>query len=210
MDSTAVLPDPVLQPGPPVSSAFLRHGISSFRSACQWVKDLPYGSNTRLDGALVLFEDGRGTCFTKHGTIARLAAELGLDVHKNLGFYRLTDDIVTGVGAIPRAHGLEFVPTVHCFLECGPHRVDLTEGNRTGKNRDIDEFDFVVRVTPDTPRETLQRHYAEHFQKYCAIEPRLAALGQDAVRDLVQQCHQQASCRCSGTAELSIVAFADR
>jgi hypothetical protein len=210
MDPISCLPEATLRSGQPVSDEFLRRGVISFREACQWVKDLSYGSNTPTGGAFVLFADGQGTCFTKHGTIARLARELELEVHKNLGFYRLTDDIVTGAGTILRRHGLGFVPTMHCFLESGTFRVDLTEGNRTGKNRDIDEFDFVVRVAPDSSREALQRYYADHFDKYCALEPRLAALGREAVRDLVTQCHQQASCRCSGTAELSVVALAGR
>ena len=206
MDPIATLPNAHIRPGQPVSDAFLAREVTTYRHACQWVKDLPYGSNSRIDAPLIVFVEGRGTCFTKHGTIARLAGELALDVHKNLGFYRLTEDIVTGVGAILQPYGLDFVPTIHCFLEHGPFRVDLTEGNHTGKNKDITDFDFVVRVEPDFSREELQRHYTDHFNKYTSIEPRLAALGQSAIRDLVQKCHQQAACRCSGTAELSLVA----
>ena len=102
------------------------------RLACQWVKDLPYGSNSSLDTALILFEEGRGTCFTKHGVIARLADELGLEVHKNLGFYRLTEDIITGASAILQPSGLEFVPSIHCFLEHGhlPRRSDRGQPHR--------------------------------------------------------------------------------
>jgi len=35
---------------------------------------------------------------------------------------------------------------IHCFLEYGGYRVDLTEGNRNGKNRPIDDFLFTDRV----------------------------------------------------------------
>ena len=35
---------------------------------------------------------------------------------------------------------------IHCFLEYEDYRVDLTEGNRNGKNRPIDDFLFTDRV----------------------------------------------------------------
>jgi hypothetical protein len=125
VDSIARLPDGAIHPGGVVGDAFLRRGIATFRQACQWVKDLPYGHNSRTqepaDGssstanAMVLFDDNRGTCFTKHGVIARLASELGLPVYKNLGFYRLNDEIVTGVDEVLAPYGLTFVPQIHCF-----------------------------------------------------------------------------------------------
>jgi len=38
------------------------------------------------------------------------------------------------------------VPMIHCFLEYGDYRVDLTQGNRNGKNRPIDDFLYTDRV----------------------------------------------------------------
>ena len=35
---------------------------------------------------------------------------------------------------------------IHCFLEYENYRVDLTEGNRNGKNRPIDDFLYTDRV----------------------------------------------------------------
>jgi len=35
---------------------------------------------------------------------------------------------------------------IHCFLEYGDYRVDLTQGNRNGKNRPIDDFLYTDRV----------------------------------------------------------------
>lgn len=202
MDPIATLPNAVLRSGSPVADALLARGVTMFRDACQWVKDLPYGRNSRIDDVMVLFDEGHGTCVTKHGVIARLAGELQLDVHKSLGFYRLTDQIVTGVSDILRPYSLDFVPASHCFLEHGPFRVDLTQGNRTGKNRDVDDFDFVVRVGPESSRDELQQYYSRHFLRYAAMEPRLARLGETVVRELLQKCHRHAACRCSGAADL--------
>lgn len=196
MDSIDTLPNADLRAGSPLSDAFLARSLTTLADACRWVKDLPYGSNSRLDHPMLIFEEGRGTCFTKHGAIVRLAGELGVDIHKNIGFYRLTEDIITGVDAVLRPHGLAFVPTIHCFLEHGPYRVDLTEGNQTGKNKDVVDFDFVVRVEADSSREELERHYAAHFPAYVALQPRLGELDRDTVREITMTCHRLASCRC--------------
>ena len=67
MDPIATLPDAHIRPGQPVSDAFLARGITTYRHACLWVKELPYGSNSRVDAPLIVFMEGRGTCFTKHG-----------------------------------------------------------------------------------------------------------------------------------------------
>jgi hypothetical protein len=58
----------------------------------------------------------------------------------------MTEAIVTGADKILTEYGLPYVPMIHCFLEYGNYRVDLTEGNRNGKNRPIDDFLYTNRV----------------------------------------------------------------
>ena len=140
---------------------------------------------------MALFDDGQGTCTTKHGIIVQLAGECDLGVGKTLGFYRLNEEIVTGIADILRPAGVAFVPSAHCFLECRGIYVDLTEGNRNGKNRTIDQFDFIVRVPADESAHCSHERYREYLDRYAAIEPRLAALGPDRVLDLVKACHAQ-------------------
>jgi hypothetical protein len=182
------LPDAGIPANGPAGDAFLRRGISTFRHACRWVQDLPYGPNTQHLSAMSLFSDGQGTCFSKHGVIARLAQEIGLDVHKNIGFYRLNDEIVSGVYAILEPHGLSFLPQMHCFLEHGGAHVDLTEGNSHGKNKTIDTYDFVVRVAPEPALEELRRLFADHLERCRSFEPRLAAVPDETVSALLAEC----------------------
>jgi hypothetical protein len=54
--------------------------------------------------------------------------------------------LVSGADKILIEYRLPDVPMIHCFLEYGEYRVDLTEGNRNGKNRPIDDFLFTGRV----------------------------------------------------------------
>jgi len=130
----------------PISQAFLDLGICSFREACRYVHELPYGHNSDRDDLMILFKEKMGTCTTKHAVIAALAAELGLPVTRGVGIYAMTEAVVTGASKILTEYSLPYVPMIHCFLEYGNYRVDLTEGNRNGKNRPIDEFLYTDRV----------------------------------------------------------------
>lgn len=197
MDSIAVLPDVAIEPSGIVTQAFFSRNLGTFRQACQWIKDLPYGSNSSTEDSLILFEENCGTCTTKHGIIARLAQELGLDVYKNLGFYRLNDEIVTGVNSLLEPHGLSFIPQIHCFLEYGKFKIDLTEGNCNGKNKTIEPYDFVVRVNPDLTRAEEEQYYLSYLDQYFAIEPQLAVAEIPTILKLLETCNQQVKYQCS-------------
>jgi hypothetical protein len=87
-----------------------------------------------------------GTCTTKHAVIGTLAHELEIPIHKKVGIYAMTEEIVTGTNALLTRFELPYIPMVHCFLVYEKFRVDLTEGNRNGKNRSIEEFLYTERV----------------------------------------------------------------
>jgi hypothetical protein len=61
----------------------------------------------------------------------------------------MTEDLVTGTDAILAEFGLPYIPMLHCFLSYEKFRVDLTEGNRNGKNRSIEVFLHVEQVVPN-------------------------------------------------------------
>ncbi len=192
-----VLPNVDLQPGDPIAEQCLQRELTTFQQACHWVKALPYAANSSSEDSLILFEEGYGNCTTKHGAIARLANAHNLPISKHLGFYRLNDDIVTGVNAILQPHGLDFIPQSHCFLVYKDYRVDLTEGNCNGKNKTIEDYDFVVQVEPDLTEEHHKAIYLEYLRRYCSIEPQLATLGEDKVFELLISCDRQLKYQCS-------------
>lgn len=197
MHPITVLPNITLKLNGPVSQAYREQGVKTFHAACQWTQDLPYGHNSNNEDSLILFVEQKGTCTTKHGAIARLAAEHTLPVHKNLGFYRLTDEIVTGVEALIAPYGLEFIPQIHCFLAYENCRVDLTAGNCNGKNQTIEDYDFVVPVAPDISRQQHQAIYRDYLERYGQISPQLAQLSHTTVLDLLAACDRQLKHQCS-------------
>jgi len=140
MNPFTLLPDLEISEAGPVSKEFLSLGIQSVHEACRYVYGLPYGYNSDRDDLMILFKEKMGTCTTKHAVISTLAAELGLPITRGVGVYPMTEAIVTGTDKILAEYSLPYVPMIHCFLEYTNYRVDLTEGNRNGKNRPIDDF----------------------------------------------------------------------
>jgi hypothetical protein len=148
MKKYSVLPDKPITEAGPVSKKFLELGIESFHAACQYVEELPYGYNSNREDVMILFEEKKGSCTTKHGVIAVLAEELSLPVGKTVAIYALTEEIVMGADQILNKYALPYLPMIHCFLESGNHRVDLTEGNDNGKNKPLDEFLYTEKAGP--------------------------------------------------------------
>lgn len=197
MHPIEALPDAMLQAHGPIAEKFLQQGLKTFHEACRWTRNLPYAANSNSEDSLILFEEGYGSCTTKHGAIARLAKEHGLPVHKNLGFYRLNDEIVTGVNALLQPYGLDFIPQIHCFLVYEDCRVDLTEGNCNGKNKTIEDYDFVIQVAPDLSHAQHQVYYLEFLRRYEAFSSQLATLNDTTVMDLLAACDRQLKYQCS-------------
>ena len=148
MEKWTVLPDAGISDAGSISSQFRALGILSFQAACAYVHQLPYGYNSDRDDPMILFKESKGTCTTKHAAIAALAAELNLDVTKQVGIYAMTEAIVAHTDDILARFNLPYLPMLHCFLVHANHRVDLTEGNRNGKKCGIKDFLFTAPVAP--------------------------------------------------------------
>ena len=141
-----IFPDREIANAGIISETFRSLGISRFLDACRFVHELPYGYNSDRDAPMILFKERKGTCTTKHATIANLAEELSLSINRGVGIYAMTEALVTGTERILADYKLPYVPMIHCYLEYEGRKVDLTEGNRNGKNRPIDEFLFTRQV----------------------------------------------------------------
>jgi len=150
MDNYSVFPDKrIAEADGPVSKMFIDLGITFLQEACRYVHELPYGYNSKSDDLMILFKEKKGTCTTKHAVIGTLAQELALPVYKNVGIYAMTEEIVSGTNTLLAEFHLPYIPMLHCFLVYEKFRVDLTEGNRNGKNRSIEAFLHVQQVEPN-------------------------------------------------------------
>lgn len=153
MDSYIHLPDAEINDSGVISRIFLKNGIKSFKDACMYVHEMDYGYNSNYDDELILFKEKKGTCTSKHGTIAGLAEELGIPLYKNVGIYKFTEEISSGTDEILKKYDIPYIPMVHCFLVYKNYKFDLTEGNNNGKKTSIEKFIHQEQVKPFISRK---------------------------------------------------------
>ena len=176
MDPIDTLPDAAITDAGPISRAFLARGLTTFIAACRYVHQMPYGTNSTREDPLILFRENRGSCTTKHMAVGLLAEELRLPIDKHIGIYAMNEALVTGAGRIAADHGLPYIPVVHCYLSDGKARVDLTQGNRNGKNGPIDTFLFTARVRPDISDKEEYRLYRRVLQSHILTREEMAGI----------------------------------
>ena len=190
------LPNEPIKPLGKVSDAFLDRKVTTLHQAAHFVNQMPYGSNSSTDDALILFTEGFGTCLAKHGIIARLAREHGLPISRIEGFYPLTDKVVTGVDSILAEYGVPFIPRTHCFLRYQRIYVDLTDGNCTGKNGLIEGYLKLIDVEPEQTQAEEDRMYREFYSDLCAADPQFARLGVEVMLEILQRCRAVNTATC--------------
>jgi hypothetical protein len=173
MDHYTIFLDKTIHNAGPITSTFMALGIGTFREACRYVHELPYGYNSDRDDLMILFKENMGSCTTKHAVIATLATELDIAIEKSIGIYPMTDALVTGAEKILRKYGLPYLPMVHCFLVYGNQRVDLSEGNRNGKNGPIGNFLHTERVSPNISARDEYLIYRKALTQNLLMRPEL-------------------------------------
>lgn len=146
MDSYEYLPDKEIEPLGDISKKFLEIGIKSFKDACVYVHNIEYGYNSNYDDKMIFFKENKGSCTSKHATIAGLAEELDIPLYKYVCVYKFTEEITTGAKEILEKYKVPYVPMVHCFLVYKKYRFDLTEGNYNGKKQPVDEHIYSEKV----------------------------------------------------------------
>lgn len=181
MDEYSVFPNRAIANAGPISRVFLGLGAESFHEACRYVHELPYGYNSDRDDPMILFKEQKGSCTTKHAVIATLAEESGVAVEKHIGVYAMIEEIVTGTRHILEKYSLPYLPMVHCFLDFKGRRVDLTEGNRNGKNRPVEKFLFTKRVSPNIPAKAEYLIYRSVLKEIILPRDEFRGVGMKAV-----------------------------
>lgn len=129
----------------PISKQFKKVGIESFSTACEFVKDLPYGRTSTPDEYQLVLVEGRGTCSSKHALLVALGMELGLNVGLMVGIYNMSQANTPGVGAALSKAGFSSIPEAHCYLTIRGVRRDFTGGDAS---RSLD-FLHEEEISPD-------------------------------------------------------------
>ena len=93
----------------------------------------------------------------------------------------MTEALVTSTREILVRYRLPYVPMVHCFLNYQDHRVDLSEGNRNGKNGPIDRFFFTADVSATISAKDEYRLYRQALKDEILSRPELEGIDMKTV-----------------------------
>lgn len=154
----------------PLSESFLDKGLSDFKSACDWVKQLPYKRNKYKTDPLVLFNDGGGTCSSKHASLKSLAMEHERDdVKLKMCLFKMSGVYAPKIFPTLIFYNLEYVPEAHNYLEINNTIIDCTHTRSNPndfKHLIMEEVDIlphqITDFKVDYHRKFLQKWLKEH------------------------------------------------
>jgi len=197
MNTIEIFPNKEIELMGHISQKFIENEINTFHEACQWVKNLPYGYNSDKNDPYIIFKENKGTCTTKHAVIGLLAQEIGLPISKFLGFYKLNNEIITGIGEILDYYRLEYIPQIHCFLGFKTIFVDLTEGNCSGKNKPLENFDLILRVKSNLNESEEEELYKIGLDFYIQNNKTFCKYKKEELIEIPKECNKKHKIICS-------------
>ena len=110
-----------------VSQEFLKSGITNFKEACEFVRNLPYKRNNNKYDLLCIFKDLGGTCSTKHSTLRKLALENHHEEIKLiLGIFKMDKYYAPKIENTLSKNFLDYIPEAHNYLRIENKYYDFT------------------------------------------------------------------------------------
>lgn len=135
------------------STAFRELGIFDFQSACDYIMQLPYGRNTHRDDFLLVLQEGKGTCSSKHALLAFLADENGQDdIELMLGLFQMSAETHPELEHYFAELPFPYLPEAHCYLRYKGQLYDYTSSKQ-----DIRIIEpFIVREQRMEPQQVVE------------------------------------------------------
>lgn len=102
-------------------------GVLDFETACAYIADLPYGRNSNRTDFSLLLTEGKGSCSSKHGFLARIAEDHNRqDIELIAGIFLMSGE--THPVLLPFFEGKTYkhIPELHCYLRHQGKRYDFT------------------------------------------------------------------------------------
>lgn len=110
-----------------ISFSFRHLGIISFQDAAQYICNLPYKRNVFKNNVLCVFEDGGGTCSTKHALLKTLAIENNVnELQLIVGIFRMNPFNTPQISSCLEYYRLSYIPEAHCYLKYNHEILDFT------------------------------------------------------------------------------------
>ncbi len=131
-----------------ISRNFTDRKINSFQEACVYIRELPYKRNSDKSNPICVFNDGAGTCSTKHALLKQLADENSMhNVKLMLGIFEMKGSNTPSMKSVLDRYNLNYIPEAHNYLYVDGKIVDCT---KNGFNINNFKSDLIkeIEITP--------------------------------------------------------------
>lgn len=150
------------------STAFRERGIRTFSDACTFIHELPYGRNANRSDFLLVLNEEKGTCSSKHALLASLALENGIgQVELIVGIFMMSSETNPSLGAFFSDKSYSSIPEAHCYLNYKGERFDFTALN-FDKDKIAPKIVREQRIDPNQVSDwkiMIHKHYLEGWLK---------------------------------------------
>jgi hypothetical protein len=155
------------------SRLFKEHGVTSFKDACSWVQQLPYGRTKSREDFSELFTENKGTCSTKHGLLAGLAEEnKQTDVELMMGIFLMNEETHAVLKRFFEDKPYTVIPEAHCFLRIHGERYDFTS-KKSNLDLIIPKLVREQRIDPHQVGDWKVAIHKDYIQKWLKRKPNL-------------------------------------
>lgn len=111
----------------PVGNLFIERGITDFTAACGYIQNLPYGRNSDRSDLLLVLLEGKGTCSSKHGLLAKLAEENEhFEIELIAGIFLMSPETHPVLTDFFKDKPYTSLPEMHCYFRYEKQRYDFT------------------------------------------------------------------------------------
>ncbi len=132
-----------------LSKRLLELEVFTFLEAIQFVKKLPYGSNTDRANPDLVLKELIGTCSTKHAVLKKIALEQG---HENVVLYlcmfKMQGSNTPKLKEIIDKYEFNYIPEAHCVLKIDDRFVDVTNAKSSYEDIKNDVLE-LVEIQPE-------------------------------------------------------------
>lgn len=180
------LPDFQLEKGS-ISERFIEKGIFTFKEACNFIQQLPYGRiSDRTNNSLVLSEE-KGTCSSKHGLLASLTEENDcLEIELIAAIFMMSPATHPQLTNYFQDKSFTYLPEMHCFFRYNGKRFDFTSSTN--------QMTFIEtklvreqRCEPHQVGEWKEMIHKEYLNKWVGRNPNLG-LTFDEIWECREEC----------------------
>jgi len=150
----------------PISEAFLKLGMKDFQQACEYVKNLNYQRTSLKSNLLLVLEEKRGTCSSKHALLKKLAEENSIhNIELNIGIYKMTAQNTPSLETtIPE--DVPYIPEAHAYLVFHNRRLDFTRKN--GKPLENKDILSEISISSDEMGSRKEQLHKDFIAQWCS------------------------------------------